>query len=112
MYCKKCGTQNEDNAWKCVKCGEILQGAEPQTVKVSNYLTTAIISAIVCCVPLGIVAIIYASQVNTKLIAGDIEGAKQSSKNAKMWCWITFISGLVVGIVYVLITILTSLAGV
>lgn len=25
MYCPKCGTQNDDNAFRCVKCGEIIQ---------------------------------------------------------------------------------------
>jgi hypothetical protein len=30
MYCPKCGTKNDDNAYKCVQCGDILQGA-PQT---------------------------------------------------------------------------------
>lgn len=30
MYCPKCGTKNDDNAYKCVQCREILQGT-PQT---------------------------------------------------------------------------------
>jgi hypothetical protein len=25
MYCPKCGIQNDDNAFRCVKCGEIIQ---------------------------------------------------------------------------------------
>ena len=25
MYCPKCGTQNDDNAFRCVKCGEVIQ---------------------------------------------------------------------------------------
>ncbi|MHC4085648.1 MAG: zinc ribbon domain-containing protein [Planctomycetota bacterium] len=25
MYCPKCGTQNDDNAFRCIKCGEVIQ---------------------------------------------------------------------------------------
>ena len=25
MYCQKCGMQNDDNAFRCVRCGEIIQ---------------------------------------------------------------------------------------
>lgn len=28
MYCHKCGSRNDDNAYKCVNCGEILQHGE------------------------------------------------------------------------------------
>ena len=48
-----------------------------------NYLAWAIISTILCCLPFGIVSIIYAAQVNSKWASGDVSGAQQSSKNAK-----------------------------
>ena len=25
MYCPRCGTQNDDNAFRCIKCGEVIQ---------------------------------------------------------------------------------------
>ena len=25
MYCPKCGTQNDDNAFRCIKCSEVIQ---------------------------------------------------------------------------------------
>ena len=105
MYCKKCGTQNEDNAWKCVKCGETIQGAAKTAApaeKIPNYLVQAILTTVFCCLPLGIVAIVFAAQVNTKIGAGDIEGAKQSSKNAKVWSWVSFGAGLLGAILYAL----------
>jgi hypothetical protein len=43
----------------------------------------AIISA-VCCFPLGIISIVFAAQVNGKVAAGDIPGAMQASKLAKI----------------------------
>ena len=57
---------------------------------VPNYLPQAILVTLFCN-PLGIVAIIYAAQVNTKWKLGDIEGAYKASENAKKWCWISFL---------------------
>ncbi len=65
-----------------------------QSNKVSNYLPQAILLAVFCCQPFGIVAIIYAAQVNTKLQAGDYEGAITASDNAKKWCWISFAAAI------------------
>lgn len=53
------------------------------TTSVPNYLVPAIISA-VCCFPLGIISIVFAAQVNGKVAAGDIPGAMQASKLAKI----------------------------
>lgn len=54
---------------------------------VPNYLVPAIISA-VCCFPLGIISIIFAAQVNGKVAAGDIAGAMDASKKAKLFSYI------------------------
>lgn len=61
---------------------------------VPNYLVQAILCTLCCCLPFGVVAIIYAAQVNGKLQAGDYQGALASSKNAKMWCWLAFGLGI------------------
>lgn len=103
MYCKKCGTQNEDNAFKCIQCGEELRSVavpSQSTAKIPNYLTWAILANILCCPALGVVAVVYSAQVNGKIAMGDIEGAKQASKNAKMWCWLSFAISLAVYILY------------
>ena len=106
MYCPKCGTQNEDNAWKCVKCGEVLQSstAVPQE-RVPNYLVQSILVTVFCCLPFGIAAIVYAAQVNGKLQAGDIAGATESSRKAKLFSWIAFGIGLVGGLIYLALAI-------
>lgn len=110
MYCRKCGTQNDDNAYKCVQCGEILQhtgggsGAPPQ--KIHNYLAESILVTVLCCMPLGIPAIVFAAQVNGRIQAGDIQGAMESSRKAKMWVWWSFGVGLGIVILYLLFAIL------
>ena len=42
------------------------------TPQVPNNLVWAILSTLFCCLPAGIVSIVYAAQVNGKLAAGDI----------------------------------------
>jgi len=113
MYCWKCGTQNDDNAFKCVNCGEILQqvgggsNAPPQIIP--NYLTQSILVTLFCCIPFGIPAIVYSAQVNAKIQAGDIQGAMEASRNAKMWGWLSFGIGLLVSLIYFLAVVATEL---
>lgn len=70
---------------------------------VPNYLVQSIIVTLCCCLPLGVVAIIFAAQVNTKLAAGDIAGAQEASSKAKMFCWISFGLGIAAIIISFLI---------
>ena len=92
MYCPKCGTRNDDNSYKCVQCGEAMQPAQGPVapVKIPNYLVQAILVTLCCCLPFGIVSIVYAAQANAKVKAGDLQGAIEASSKAKMWSWIGF----------------------
>lgn len=110
MYCTSCGVPRDDNATVCANCGEPIRRFPPRP-QVANYLIPAVLSAFCCCLPLGVVAIIYAAQVNSKLATGDIAGAQAASKNAKMWCWIAFGAGALISLAYgafVAYTIATS----
>lgn len=72
---------------------------------IPNYLVPAIIS-VFCCWPLAIVAIIFAAQVNGKVASGDIAGAMDASKKAKMFSFISIGLGLALGLVYVILMVL------
>jgi hypothetical protein len=50
----------------------------------------------------GIIAIIHASRVNSRLQTGDHEGASASSKAARKWCWISVASPPILLVVTVL----------
>ena len=105
MYCGNCGSQNDDNTYKCFKCGYALKqtgvaGKPPE--KIPNYLVPSIFLTLFCCLPLGIPAILFSAQVNGKIKAGDIQGAMRSSRKAKMWCWLSFGVGLAVSILFIL----------
>jgi len=77
------------------------------SASVPNYMVPAIIS-IFCCWPLAIPAIIFASQVNGKVAAGDVQGAQDASKKAKLFSFIGLGIGLVgwiIGIIYWIVVI-------
>jgi hypothetical protein len=106
MFCSQCGANNTDGSQVCGQCGKQLQPAAPGAplqatgtvlppgATVQNYLVFAILTTILCCLPAGIPAIVYAAQVNGKLQMGDLAGAQQASKNAKLWCLISLGVGL------------------
>ena len=72
---------------------------------VPNYMVPAIIS-IFCCWPLAIPAIIFAAKVNNQVQAGDVAGAQESSKKAKMFSFIAIGIGVVIILIYVIMMIL------
>ncbi len=77
---------------------------------VPNYLVWAILATLCCCLPGGIVAIVYAAQVDGKLASGDYHGAVEASNNAKMWSWISFGGGLLILIPYFFLVFLGAAA--
>jgi len=115
MFCPQCGASNADDAAVCVQCGRNLQAAAPVAPMqapgvvlppgpaIQNYLVFAILTTVLCCLPAGIPAIVYAASVNGKLQAGDFAGAKTASDNAKMWCWISFGLGLGVSVIWIIL---------
>ena len=110
VYCRTCGHRNEEAARFCSQCGRQMQpgenppqpepGAPPnwsgpygRAEHVPNYLALAILVtafgflfAMWAAIP-GIVAIVYAAQIDGKVVMGDISGALRYSRNAKIWTW-------------------------
>lgn len=77
-------------------------GAGEAYAPVDNHLVKAILSTLFCCMPLGIVAIVYASQVSGKLQRGFYDDAVASAEKANQWANFSIIAGFVVGVLYVL----------
>lgn len=61
----------------------------------ATYLVWAILCTIFCCLPLGIPAIIYATQVSACYRKGDYDGARDRSEKAALWVIVSFVVGLV-----------------
>jgi Interferon-induced transmembrane protein/zinc-ribbon domain len=93
VYCTNCGNELGPGARACGSCGTRVPHF-PAPASVPNYLVQSILVTLCCCLPFGVVALVYSSQVNTKLAAGDVAGAQASSKNAKKWAIIALIAGI------------------
>ena len=85
--------------------------------KIPNNMVLAIIATVVsvigCCLPWGIISLIFAMQVGKKEAAGDTAGALNSAKQAKMFAWIFIILGVVafaLNLIFGGLTLLLSLA--
>jgi interferon-induced transmembrane protein len=77
---------------------------------VANNLVIAIIS-VICCLPLGIPAIIFATQVNTKVAAGDIAGAQESAAKAKKFAIIGIVVWAVCVVLYIVFALILGVGG-
>src|SRR5437868_10801976 len=71
-----------------------------------NHLVAAILTTLFCCLPLGIVAIVKSSQVNSLWSAGDYQGAMRASEEAKTWWKRALIIGIIVNVVGIVLYIL------
>lgn len=71
--------------------------------KPNNYLVLAIVCTVLCCLPAGIVGIVYATKVNEAYAKGDYEGAERASKNAKTWSFVGIGVGVLVIVLYLAI---------
>ena len=78
---------------------------------IPNNLVWAILSTLFCCLPLGVVSIIYAAKVDGLAAAGDIQGAQQASANAKKWAIISAASLVVIAVLYVLFIVVVGAIG-
>ncbi len=108
MYCASCGALNDDNSFRCTSCskrllrsGEVVpRDEDPGIGPVAVPLALAILSALFCCQPIGIVAVVYAALAMGRNSAGAYSEAKGLSENARKWARIAIALGLIVQIIY------------
>lgn len=67
---------------------------------IPTYLWQSIVVTVLCCLPLGIPAIIYASKVNSALLQGDSEAAQRASSAAGTWCLVSLVAAIVFWVLY------------
>ena len=111
IVCPVCGLPNRQDSKFCGNCGRELEwdaygqqggperrsssyeagGAAPV---VSNHLGKAILATLFCFWPTGIVSIVFAARVNGKLKKGDLQGAIECSRKAKIWACVSFVLGI------------------
>ncbi len=114
MFCRKCGSQNPYGAARCADCGAQLDnpyqpggsaakkpldhGPLSAAGKPKNWLVASILATLFCCLPLGIVGIVYAAQVDSKWNGGDHHGAIHAAEKAKTWALVSIGLGLILNI--------------
>lgn len=80
-------------------------------VPIQNYLWQSIVVTVFCCLPFGIVAIVYAAKVDSLTAAGDFNGASAASATAKMWCWVSLASAVIPFLIWLLFVVFGLTAG-
>lgn len=121
MYCTKCGTKLEGDEGVCPQCGQCsdescqCEVAEAGTAgsrpEISNHLVLGILTTLFCCLPFGIVSIVYGAQVDAKISQGDISGAVVSSDKARSWGIYALIAGIVMNVLVFGFVILMGMIG-
>ena len=76
--------------------------SRPVCQHVPSYLAQAILVTLFCCMPFGIVAIVYAADANSKKAAGNFVAARRAADSAKSWCLASFLCGAIpIGLVVI-----------
>ncbi len=73
----------------------------PTSAPPPNYLAWAIVATVLFFLPLGVVAIVYATQVKAKYQVGDYAGAQESSDNARRWALWSTVVGVLAWVAFV-----------
>jgi predicted secreted protein len=59
---------------------------------IPNNMVWAILTTLFCCLPFGIVSIVYAAQVDGRRAAGDVDGARTAADKARFWAIVSAVS--------------------
>ena len=74
-------------------------------------MVLAIITTVCCCLPLGIVGIVKASQVNSLYMSGNYQAAVAAAADAKKWSMIGLIVGVVINALAFIFSFFMEMAG-
>ena len=83
-------------------------GAQPMGPKPDSYLVWAILTTLFCCLPFGIVSIVYASKVDSAWRIGQQAEAEDNSNKAKNWALASALTSLAVWVIYIIIIVATG----
>ena len=78
---------------------------------IPNYLWQSIVATVLCCMPFGVVAIVFSAKVDGLVARGDIAGANAASKSAKNWMIAAAASGGAIVLIYVVMVIIAASSG-
>lgn len=76
--------------------------------KPKSYLIWAILTTFLCCLPLGVVAIVYSANVDNRYDEKDYEGAIQASRKAKKWAIGSAIAAAALWTIYIVVLLILA----
>jgi hypothetical protein len=79
--------------------------------KIENHLVKSILTTFFCCMPLGIVAIVFAAQVDGFVRSGDFARAEDSARKANLFSNISLGIGLTGTVLYIILVIVMAATG-
>ena len=82
--------------------GRVEPRRDPPPRMPKNHLALAVLTTLFCCLPFGIVSIVYAVQVNSALAARNYELAKINSEKAKYWGMMSLWIGLAINAISII----------
>lgn len=75
------------------------------------YLILSIISTLCCCLPFGVVGIVFSAKINSAMLAGNLEEAQNNAKMAKIWIIVSFAIGLLTWLIYMVLIVTGAVSG-
>ena len=97
MFCQKCGIDlGESQESLCLECKEKSLNSE-----VKDYTIYSVLSMVLCCVPFGVVSLIYSSKAAMLVKNGKTSEAEEMSQKAKNWAIAAAITGFILTSIYI-----------
>lgn len=96
------GQQSGDGnsyGYKYGTAGQSVCQSPQQPINGTLYLVLSVLSLLMCCLPLGIVSLIFSSKINSQQRNGDYDGARDSAGKAKLFLIISLVLGLIANVV-------------
>lgn len=75
------------------------------------YLILSIISTLCCCLPFGVVGIVFSAKINSAMLAGNLEEAQNNAKMAKIWIIVSFAIGILTWLIYMILIVTGAVSG-
>lgn len=75
------------------------------------YLILSIVSTLCCCLPFGVVGIVFSAKINSAMLAGNLEEAQNNAKMARIWIIVSFAIGLLTWLIYMVLIVTGAVSG-
>lgn len=114
------GQQNQNYTQQDLNYGQQNQGYYQQNnfngmpqkpVNWVPYLILSIISTLCCCLPFGIVGIVFSAKINSAMMAGNLEEAQNNAKMARIWIIVSFAIGILTWLIYMVLIVTGAVSG-